>query len=128
METIYNVDYFIKKFEATQDNKWITNNYILGDSFCALGFCGRDGIRESKEADDLVNLFLSNSFAHPAEVNDGKQNQPYQQPTPKQRILAALYDIKAKQQPTEQPKEKTIYRTVVIDSAVKELQSVLTEN
>lgn len=36
METIYNVDYFIKKFEAIPESSWGKINLDT----CALGHCG----------------------------------------------------------------------------------------
>lgn len=135
METIYDVDYFIKKFEAIPENKWLIGGYVARvfkgttyiEKMCALGWCGArsnhsNSGNTTREAAALFRIFT----VAIAPINDGL-NINYQQPTPKQRILAALYDIKAKQQSTE-PKEKVIYKTVVIDSVVKELQTALNEN
>lgn len=103
METIYNVDYFLKKFEAIPEDKWTTG--IQQNKFgqrCALGHCRP--LHDSKignehltlEAKALKNLFID-SINGPelavVMINNGN-NKQYQQPTPKQRILAALYDIK----------------------------------
>lgn len=56
-------------------------------------------------------------------INNG--NDPrYQQTTIKQRILAALYDIKAMQE----PKEKVVYKTVYIAEKLKELELVSGSN
>lgn len=127
METIYNVDYFIKKFENIPGDKWHVGTYKNGDRMCAQGHCiswQNDGSGLGNNTDEVRQLrFLLPNVGH---INNGNDFD-YQQPTPKQRILQALYDIKAKQQPAE-PKEKIIYRTVVIDSAVKELQETLTQN
>lgn len=133
MKTIYNVDYFIKKFEALSDQLWTTGSLTQGTKHCSLGHCGVhfsliDGM--TNEAKALVNLFnllpKQDGFRgtlSPIVINDGNHDL-YKQTTPRGRILAALYDIKAKQQ----LKEKVVYKTVVIDSAVKELQESLSVN
>jgi hypothetical protein len=119
----YNVDYFIKKFEAIPETKWITTYLNLEDAYCALGHCGvtdndlnghsfpcgepsalcsllknhinydsakkRLGYDDYEELRPLQIVYFINDNLHP----------DYDQPTPKQRILAALYDIKKLQQP-----------------------------
>lgn len=136
METIYNVDYFIKKFESIPENKWCIKSLQNSDgSRCALGHCHPAGkvdpnfVTEETMAliCDIGIQLIKMGYSGIVDINNGDCPH-YQQPTPKQRILAALYDIKAQQQPTEQPKEKVVYKTVVIDSAVKELQETLTQN
>lgn len=134
METIYDVNYFIAKFEAIPEKEIGYSQ----DTGCAYGQCSPNRMRGhlTQEGIALTNLMQSikgltpiiNATwtpyeSTPARINNGDVAQ-YQQPTPKQRILAALYDIKAMQQ----PKEKVVYKTVVIDSAVKELQETLNEN
>lgn len=127
METIYTVDYFIKKFQKIPDKNWFIGDFWDRDNpqkMCALGHCGF-----GRECKALHSLFprTDNIGSFVSSINDGTDKR-YQQPTPKQRILAALYDIKAMQQPkVEEP--KVVYKTVVIDSAVKELQTAeLKEN
>lgn len=111
MEKIYDVNYFIKKFEAIPEDKWIVGSLFSGDKMCAAGHCGvraNDNFEclENKEALSLIDLLLTVTitqisdiryysiiFKTVALVNDGDCKE-YQQPTPKQRILAALYDIK----------------------------------
>ncbi len=126
----YNVDYFIRKFEVIPEGNWSTGSYGCGSFRCALGHCIYDdfGTNENKimyghiygaEYVALLKLF-NDGMENPdhcnvAKINDGKHDN-YSQPTPKQRILAALYDIKKMQEPKvpEQPKikEKTVYVTV----------------
>lgn len=94
MNTIYTVDYFIKKFEAKPDELWCINELRNQQGqTCALGDC-----RERGEFDALSELFQSNLIGFVSTTNNGN-NPKYPQSTPKERILAALYDIKAKQQP-----------------------------
>lgn len=118
MDTIYNVDYFIKKFEAIPEEKWCTGSWKNGESCCANGHCGvMQSISPTNESESLKNIFsvmkvtevgtnmkieetkhgIGYSYVA-VKINDGLTKE-YQQLTPKQRILAALYDIKKMQQP-----------------------------
>lgn len=134
MKAIYDVNYFIAKFEAIPDDKWITGSLGIAGSgkHCALGHCGVEDSKETEEAHALGALF---GFFNPMEVwkvNDlsifpEDQRIPIVAlveniPTPKQRILAALYDIKKRQE----PKERVVY--VTVDEKVRELQKSLSEN
>lgn len=107
---IYDVNYFIKKFEAIPEDLWITGLYYSLDrsGFCALGHCGVTKIERTEEADALESLFISNlrdiqkvhiKLRLVTSINDGLIDK-YNQPTPKKRILAALYDIKKIQEKT----------------------------
>ncbi len=134
MKTIYNVDYFINKFEAIPESKWCINTRADGlGNRCALGWCypndaeakasemGSYGGNESPEDRALVRLFKVLPYPWVGGTNNGMGECPYKQETPKQRILSALYDIKAKQQPIiDTPKEKTVY--VTVDAKVRSLQ------
>lgn len=116
----YDVNYFLAKFQNTRDDQWCM--YTFQDEYgrcCALGWCGmgslRDDIQEvPEEAISLLKLFresaglLTNLIAN---INDGHDKR-YQQPTPKERILAALMDIKNKQE---------------TDNAVEEAKNILAE-
>ena len=91
----YDVDYFITKFEAIPEELWMIEYFeeVQKDgriTRCALGHCGASDANYSEEAKTL-NLLLNYLVAG---INDGA-NDRYQQPTPKQRILAALRDVKA---------------------------------
>ncbi len=88
--TPYNRDYFIAKFEAIPDEKWTTGVFVHGDRCCALGHCGPNIGYYTPEA-----FALSSMLGHQASfINDGFDSR-YLQPTPKQRILAALRDLPA---------------------------------
>lgn len=95
----YDVDYYITKFEAISEENIITNDFDLGSKKCALGWCGYDGIGrwdtigEASELILLVKMYLGLTITV---INDGT-NSAYMQPTAKQRVLAALYDIKTMQ-------------------------------
>ena len=67
----YTVDYFIKKFEAISEKFFVELT-----PFNTFNFS-----------------YMSYWWYKTAAINDGRTKE-YQQPTPKQRILAALYDIK----------------------------------
>lgn len=91
-EMNYNVNYFIKKFEAIPEEMWLAGG--LGDNGgrrCALGHCHADAL-SSKATKESSLLMVLLKFRAP-EINDG-EDERYQQPTPKQRILAALNDVK----------------------------------
>lgn len=109
---MYDVDYFIKKFEAIPEDKIISRSQGEYNEYgCAYGWCRTDsqsygdGTEEGKALrclmSSLPNLTPStkNFYGYgpyestPARINNGDVEQ-YQQPTPKQRILAALHDIK----------------------------------
>jgi hypothetical protein len=134
----YTVDYFIKKFERIPEMLWRTHSVgEEGGPRCANGHTyGRYCRNEETEGlnavfknltitahikdDSLFNEYIrgeSPSYSRVAEqINNGYAKE-YQQPTPKQRVLAALYDIKAAQQP--EIKERIVY--VMVDQPVKEL-------
>lgn len=111
---MYTVQFFIDKFEAIPENKWNVNSYINieGDKMCAYGHCGVRGMDESfrnyPEARALAAIGI-NHFGYDkfVDINDGGSSG-YDQPTPKQRILAALYDIRKSQQPTYEDITKSL--------------------
>ena len=138
METKYNVDYFIKKFEAIPEDRWAIRTQHDGNgNHCAFGWCrpsetlNKPNTSEfsgdaTEEGQALISLF-SMLYSDPsilgniAHINNGDIAK-YGQAAPKQRILAALYDIKAIQESkVEETKEKVIYQVVEVDSKVKEL-------
>lgn len=97
----FTVDHFIEKFESIPEEEWCVQE-LANDigQHCALGHCGCSPGDDymSREALHLKTLFGSSALRYPlsvADVNDG-YNSNYPQPSPKQRILAALRDIKTK--------------------------------
>lgn len=145
---MYTVDYFIQKFSAIPSNKIIPFNQSDGfGNHCAWGWCGEvsddesytgDTSIEGKELETIFKksgLVLNLTEKHPlyGQVNMGHHvafvpainngwTIEYQQPTPKQRILASLYDIKAMQEkeaaPIEQPKKVIEYRAVRVPETI----------
>lgn len=125
----YNVDYYIKKFEAISEDLWcVWTQFDDQGRSCAFGHCnGRRAYIDDPEYKGLQDLSLRISHhllltgqqqAHViADINNGEIKE-YQQATPKQRVLAVLYDLKKLEQPAV--KERTVY--VTVDQSVRELQ------
>jgi|SRR6476469_951419 len=96
----YDVDYFIRKFEAIPDELWTTGKCVAGEKRCAIGHCGERSLRNDDdygpEAQALISI-LGAFDTDVTDINDGcylPENDPS---TPKQRILKALYEIKSTQ-------------------------------
>lgn len=88
----FTTDYFIEKFSLIPENHWCVEKYAMNQyKKCALGHCGESHSQTTPpEAEALMSLFYNECIS---EINDGKIPQ-YQQDTPKQRVLAALFDVK----------------------------------
>lgn len=90
----YTVEYFLDKFEAIPEDQWCTGGLADQDGRrCAYGHCcniDKFGVNFTDESRALLQLGW-----YPTVVNDGHSPR-YQQPTPKQRVLAALRDLKGK--------------------------------
>lgn len=111
---MYDVNYFIKKFQAIPEELWVTNVYtsLENDSaHCAMGHCGVNDSQilnaESNALAELFNLHLGfeEPFG-PQIVNDYPATYPAisfldreRDNTPKKRIMAALYKIRDMQTP-----------------------------
>lgn len=95
----YNAAYFIAKFEAIPEELWATARLSEGGKCCALGHCGcRDEDNEwPVEGVALSRLMYDAIDIGPATINDGCSRR-FSQPTPKQRILAALREIQEKEE------------------------------
>lgn len=121
MNTInYNIDYFIKKFEAIPEQNWCIKAVRKDHQCCVMGHCLQKGEFTSEELLSLGKVFGSLSLA--MNINNGDSSN-YKQSTPKQRILAALYDLKAKETSiVEEKKEvvKTVYKVVKINFDILE--------
>lgn len=99
-EPVYDVDYFIAKFEAIPENLWCRHHFTKGvevKSHCVYGHCGaRKAYDDTEEGKALKSL--SEFHCSMMQVNDGGDYR-YKEDCAKSRVLAALRDIKAKQQP-----------------------------
>lgn len=97
---MYDVDYFIKKFEAIPDNEWCEGDFVNPSNpsqRCALGHCGMNfSIVLPDEAYALTKLFddARSDFPSIVTINDGKVFPYKELKHPKLRILKALYDLK----------------------------------
>lgn len=124
METIYNAEYFYRKFWSIPEEMWLVGQFFERSSgrACALGQCGE---RDGKIPDECWELRRVLAPASVSCIND-KVDPRYQQPTPRLRILAALADIikaEGKQVPNMEPEvkpERVVY--VTVDSEVRDLQ------
>lgn len=104
MKNQYDYDYFLNKFSAIPDEQWCTGAYVLhgdqGRLHCALGHCGvRDAEFWTDEGMALVALFGDDLYSgmRITAINDNiGYGKRYKQPTPKQRILTALRNLKAR--------------------------------
>lgn len=103
MSTKYDVDYFIAKFEAIPEAE-IGSGALF--NHCALWHCGSEYSKMTPEALALTELFkprvlevrpscLDDEIIY--HVNDGHFFGSDGPPSPKQRILTLLRDIKAKE-------------------------------
>lgn len=142
-KNIYTVDYFIDKFSKIPEQLWMTEYFSDGTRCCAQGHCMskeltrriRDGYRSTvsdeapkqPEWQSLLLIFsedgsLPKGRTAVAQINNGRNNK-YPQPTPKQRILAALHDIKKLQEKStpSEPKEEPEYRFVEKHESIKPL-------
>lgn len=98
---MYDVDYFIKKFEAIPLNQWCKYSYInsKGQS-CATGHCGVRVKRRSFYSPPILTeegAALLELLPDVEQINDG-DHKDFTQETSKGRVLAALYDLKADQE------------------------------
>lgn len=92
----YDVDYFINKFESIPEENWCVGMYESedGTKHCAAGHCGEDFTNLStRESDALADIIELNFMCKVASLNDGLVSR-FNQPDPKSRVLAALYEVK----------------------------------
>lgn len=102
----HEIKYFINFFEAIPDQEWCTyslSNY--NGQRCALGHT-MQSCATTPDTEGICGLFgdrtiRGKGWETVAGINNGNDKR-YRQPTPKQRILAALYDL-LKSPPTAQP-------------------------
>jgi hypothetical protein len=109
-EIKYTVEYFINKFEAIPEENWCTLSFMNGNAKCAYGHCGvfnRDTFESKHTPESSALTYLTTGQPIKSDdiicavidkVNDG-DHKDYPQPTPKQPVLAFLYDLKAKETP-----------------------------
>lgn len=103
-----NAQYFIDKFTAIPDDKWIVGQLCNSQGqCCVLGHCGeRRGVYEDTPESHALKMLFHTHFLRPDDINDygshefflsEERRHKFDQTTPKARILAALEAIKALQ-------------------------------
>jgi hypothetical protein len=93
---------FIEFFEAIPEEKWTTGTFKKGDQCCAEGHLRQRRTRYRHNIERLEKLLrpvcsATTELSAVVFINDGLDLR-FPQPTPKQRILAALREIQAKEQ------------------------------
>lgn len=100
MSQQFNAQFFINFFGAIPGKDWCSGNLVDGQGRkCAYGHLTPELSMEeiNPELENEFNkLGIENGIDNFAAINNGK-NPNYQQPTEKQRILAALRDIRNKE-------------------------------
>lgn len=86
---------FIAFFEAIPEEKWCTGTYHDGDRHCAYGHLIIADLENHSEDSEQFGLLMGFNRYSVSSVNDG-DCRSFTQPTPKQRILAALREIEGK--------------------------------
>lgn len=130
----YTIDYFLDKFSKIPEELWCIKalqNFSEGfEQRCFIGWCYPAGVDVEKQSEQGIyceeNMASARLFTKlkslRSEINNG-EDPKYQQPTPRQRILAALRDIKALQdvetKVVPEVKERIVY--VMRDEKVREL-------
>lgn len=112
MEKVMGVDYFINKFEAIPEEQWCVDVFSNGKgAHCANGHCGAGcagTTTESRAFQKVIFPLTDKAIMCPqdlhnedegysvtaAKINNGSDSR-YRQSSPRQRVLAALYDLKA---------------------------------
>lgn len=97
----YDIDYFLQKFEAIDEDLWTVGWFTderNPEAHCAFGHCGCTPANdETEEANALDRLFRAHGLRVTA-VNDadesGNAGRFKQLDSPKARILAALESFK----------------------------------
>ena len=91
----YDLDYFITKFSAITEDKWITGKYTDGDCHCAYGHCGMTHmVRDTKESYALFNIDISAKESI-TRINDGLSDAELAfGTTPKQRVVNYLKSLR----------------------------------
>lgn len=99
----YTRDYFIQKFEAIEEDQWLVGEFEHHGRCCALGHCGHTGDGHTEESRALRTLLEhhnpDNSMHYAVFCINDNEHPSYKQPTPKQRILAALRDLPSEATP-----------------------------
>lgn len=137
MEKHFTVQYFIDKFSKIPKRKWTTRTFESMGKMCALGHCNmREPKLPTDEAIALAMLISTNLKINVSQdleeqthwvfftvypINDGF-NDKYLQEHPKERILAALNDIKKMQQQPSNPYPLSASKDLAIKAMEEKLE------
>lgn len=89
---MYNIDYFIAKFEAIPEEKWTVNTFSGEEGKrCALGHCGEDEVSRTEESNALCRIADYNMLIM---INDDTTNRIGYGRHPKYRIVNYLKSLK----------------------------------
>lgn len=93
----WTLDDYIAFYESIPEEKWTTGDFVDGFGRCdALGHLGFRGCYADDSTEHHAEFFVKYHIPLPM-VTDGVVEPYNQQPTPKQRVLAYLRDLKAKE-------------------------------
>ncbi len=92
----YDLKYFINKFKVIPERFWCMYLFEDNGKHCVYGHCGmRCGhVSVYNSTDEVIALYNLCEGQNIGQINDGEAKD-YQQRTPKKRVLAYLYDLKA---------------------------------
>lgn len=105
---MYTVDHFISFFKAIPEENFLVREYGNEKVGCSMGLLSKSGMAHCEFGDLLTDHFGKTKDYNTAITINNGDHPDYQQPTPKQRILAALYDIKKLQQPVYEDITKSL--------------------
>ncbi len=91
---IFDIDYFIAKFEAIPEDQWTVGVYEKDGKCCAVGHCGYRDLPNGEFVYTPEGKALWGISDSVAAVNDGKGILSEYAPTPKQRVLKHLRALK----------------------------------
>lgn len=93
----WTIDDYIAFYDTIPEEKWMTGDFCDGyGRCCALGHLGFSHSPPDNTITERHAIFFKRHGLTLPMVNDGFVG-PYNQPTPKQRVLAYLRDLKAKE-------------------------------
>jgi hypothetical protein len=109
----YDIDHFIKKFEAIPKERWLTGHLGAGEQHCALGHCGGYYTVESMALRHIAEeeCGMKTILPYITIVNDSAREFGTH---PKERVLNFLKMIKEKEESG--------------DKAVQEVEQILSQS
>ena len=90
---MYNIDYFIEKFEQIPKEHWTKGSFQKGVRYCVYGHCGMTDAVVRTEESDALDAICDKYNISLVSVNDN-DNPNFKQRSIKERVLAALRFMK----------------------------------